>query len=218
MQIILAHRGVVNDHKENTLGSLNAIKKYINTTNIGFGVEFDINLTLDNQLVLYHDKFVKGTEIQIIKITYSELLLLDNEITLLKDVLQSFDNTEYILDIELKKYPKDKIKFCNEFINLITQYTNVKYFTSSFDKFIVNYLRENKIISYKVVNKKDNIPNESNENNNKYITHYSNTELLTNYNIVGIYTIWDSHFIPKYIDNIDNIQYLITDDVNKFII
>jgi glycerophosphoryl diester phosphodiesterase len=61
MKIILAHRGVIEKNKENTLSSLKAIKKYSNTANIKFGVEFDINLTSDLQLVLYHDEYIKET-------------------------------------------------------------------------------------------------------------------------------------------------------------
>ena len=77
MKIILAHRGVIEENKENTLGSLKAIKKYSNTTDIGFGVEFDINLTSDLQLVLYHDEYIKGTENKIIDLTYTKLKSLD---------------------------------------------------------------------------------------------------------------------------------------------
>jgi glycerophosphoryl diester phosphodiesterase len=214
MQIVLAHRGVVKYHKENTLFSLNAIKKYTNTNQIIFGVEFDINLTLDNQIVLYHDKRIKGTDTEITNITYMELKDLDNEITLLEEVIQSFDNTEYILNIELKKYPKNKIQYCDEFIRIISKYTDVNYFTSSFDKFIVDYLRENKIISYQLLEKNSVFTH--NDNNNEYIIHYSDIELLPKSNIVGVYTLWDTNFDPKYIDILQNIKYLITDDVNKF--
>lgn len=67
--------------------------------------------------------------------------LLDNELTLLEEVLNKFDKTDYVLDIELKEYPLDKINFCNIFIELVSRCKQLNYFTSSFDKTIVEYLR-----------------------------------------------------------------------------
>lgn len=227
MKIILAHRGVIKKNKENTLGSMRAIKKYSNTTDIGFGVEFDINLTYDNQLVLYHDECIKGTRYKITDLTCAELKSLDNELTLLDKVLDEFDGTNYILDIEFKEYPMDKTNFCDIFIELVDKYKQLNYFTSSFDKSIVEYLRNKNIISYQLVDKEDlisigEINTGKNENNMNFITHYTDINFISKINnIKGIYTLFDENFIICTIDNTfyltTNIEYFITDDVDKTI-
>lgn len=232
MKIILAHRGVIKENKENTLSSLKAIKKYSNTADIGFGVEFDINLTSDFKLVLYHDEYIKGTEKKIINLTYTELKSLDNELTLLEEVLDEFDGIDYILDIELKEYPLDKINFCNLFIALVSRYKQLNYFTSSFDKSIVEYLRKKNIISYQLVDKEDLISIgeinaiDEDENNERFIINYWDIKFISKIkNIVGTYTLCDKDFINYctidnnyfWFKNILDLQYLITDDVNKII-
>lgn len=231
MKIILAHRGVIGENKENTLGSLKAIKKYSNTTDIKFGVEFDINLTIDCQLVLYHDEYITGTEIKIKDLTFNELKLLNDDITLLGEVLDEFDGSDYILDIEFKEYPVDKVLFCNVFIELINKYKQINYFTSSFDKSIVKYLREKNIMSYKLVDKKDsmsiseiNTINEDNKNV-QFIINYTDIKFISKIkNIVGTYTLCDKDFInyciignKEFWLDIKDIEYLITDDIDKIL-
>lgn len=223
MKIILAHRGTGKKNKENTLSSLKAIKKYTITSNIGFGVEFDINLTSDSKLVLYHDKCIKETEKKITDLTFGELKLLDSEITSLEEVLDEFDETDYILDIEFKEYPENKKNFCDIFIELVEKYKKLNYFTSSFDKSIVKYLREKNIICYQLIDENDYIELKKLNsciidpcaNNNKCIIHYSNANMLLN-NVNGIYTLYDKNYINK-MPNLSNILYLITDNVDKTI-
>lgn len=227
MKIILAHRGIIKQNKENTLGALKAIKKYTFTSNIGFGVEFDINLTSDLELVLYHDEYVKGTKKKITDLTYTELKSLDNELTLLDEVLDEFVGTDYILDIELKEYPVDKINFCNIFIELVSKYKQLNYFTSSFDKSIVEYLRNKNIISYQLVDKEDLISigeintideDAKNNKNERFIINYTDINFVSKIkNIIGTYTLYDKKFNINYIQDIFDIQYLITDDVDKII-
>lgn len=238
MKIILAHRGVIEENKENTLSSLKAIKKYTITSNIGFGVEFDINLTSDSKLVLYHDEYIKETEKKITDLTYTELKSLDNELTLLEEVLDEFDCTDYILDIELKEYPVNKINFCNLFIELVSRYKQLNYFTSSFDKSIVKYLKNKNIISYQLVDKEDlisigeiNAIDEDDEDDedgvdDKFIINYMDVKFVSKIkNIVGTYTLCDKDFSnyciignnDYWLEDIMDIQYLITDDVDKTI-
>ena len=224
MKIILAHRGVIKENKENTLEALRAIKKYSITTDIGFGVEFDINLTSDFQLVLYHDEYVKETKKKITNLTYAELKLLDREITLLEEVLDEFDETDYILDIELKEHYANKVAFCDIFIELVGKYKQLNYFTSSFDKSIVKYLRKKNVISYLLVNEGDlitineiNAVNEDNKNE-RFIINYTNMKFVSKIkNITGLYTLCDKNFNINYMQNIFDIQYLITDDVDEII-
>lgn len=220
MKIILAHRGVIKENKENTLGALSAIKKYKITSDIGFGIEFDINLTLDEQLIIYHDEYLENTTKKITDITYSELKSIDSDIPLLEEVLNEFNKTDYILDIELKEYPVDKIIFCNLFIELVNKYKQLNYFTSSFDKEIIKYFKKKNIKSYLLIDK-DDLENNLNILNNDCIIHYSNIEININiskyFNILGVYTLWENNFNSNYLTKIDNIKYLITDNIDKLL-
>lgn len=220
MKIILAHRGVIKENKENTLGALRAIKKYKITSDIGFGIEFDINLTLDEQLIIYHDEYLENTTKKITDITYSELKSIDSDIPLLEEVLNEFNKTDYILDIELKEYTVDKIIFCNLFIELVNKYKQLNYFTSSFDKEIIKYFKKKNIKSYLLIDK-DDLENNLNILNNDCIIHYSNIEININiskyFNILGVYTLWENNFNSNYLTKIDNIKYLITDNIDKLL-
>ena len=73
---IIAHRGITeNGLEENTLQSLTFMKKI--KTEFKLGVEFDIQITLDNKIILYHDEFVDSlcventnfSDIKVVKIT-----------------------------------------------------------------------------------------------------------------------------------------------------
>jgi hypothetical protein len=162
---------------------------------------------------------------------------LDNELTLLEELLNEFDGTDYILDIELKEYPLDKINFCNIFIELVSRCKQLNYFTSSFDKSIVEYLKNKNIISYQLVDKEDLISigeintidedeNNEDDKNDKFIINYRDVKFVSKIkNIVGTYTLCDKDFSnyciignnDYWLEDIMNIQYLITDDIDKII-
>ena len=55
MKIVLAHRGVTYNYKENTLKSIFEIFKY-NSKKYNIGVEIDINISKDNKIFIYHDE------------------------------------------------------------------------------------------------------------------------------------------------------------------
>jgi glycerophosphoryl diester phosphodiesterase len=216
MKFILAHRGIVYKYKENTLKSLCEIKKYSNNEKITFGVEFDINLTKDNILILYHNEFIKNTDNKITELTFNQIELIDKDITLLSSVFDSFDNTEYFLDIEFKEYPQNINIFCDIFINLIKKYKNIKYFTSSFNKSIVDYLNNQNILSYLLIDKNILITNDL--ISNKYIIHYSNINNIKNKDIIGIYTLYDNEYNNNYNNDYSEIKIFITDDIDKLIL
>ena len=52
-------------------------------------------------------------------LTFREIQNLDKNIFLLTDLLNKFDNKNYISDIEIKKYPENKKKYCNTIVNII---------------------------------------------------------------------------------------------------
>ena len=53
MKIVLAHRGITYNYKDNTLKSLFEIFKY-KPNKYNLGVELDINLSKDHKVFIYH--------------------------------------------------------------------------------------------------------------------------------------------------------------------
>ena len=111
--IILFHRGDVFKYKENSIESIVNIQtnKILDNINYQFGVEFDIQLNKDNNLICYHDDTIKGLDIQIEK--SNDTIIKDNNIIFLEDILKKLTNKDIIINIELKIYnlSLDKIHF-----------------------------------------------------------------------------------------------------------
>ena len=109
--VLIAHRGLFDNQKmiENTIP---AFQKCIDQS-IPF--EFDIQLTLDNQLVVFHDDDLKrlaGKNMIIQESTYEELqsiplLESNSHIPLLKEVLE-LNQDKVFLDIEIKNTKRIK--------------------------------------------------------------------------------------------------------------
>jgi len=201
MKFILGHKGIHYKYPENSLESIVEIFKY-KSDKFKLGVEFDINLTKDNKLILFHDNMINGKKIN--NLFYKEIKMLNKNIPLLEDVFKKFNNKkDYIMDIELKEYPINKLLYCNILIDLLNKY-NLNYFTSTFSKEINNILKNKNINCYLLSDEKSYDGD---------IVHYSKiTE-----NCKGVYTIFDDEFNCNYLDNISNIDILITDDINKLI-
>ena len=100
MKKIIAHRGVFNnkDIPENSL------KSFREAVKLNYDVEFDIHLTKDNILVVFHDDNLKrmtGSDKNIQDCTYDEIkdlkLLNTNEhIPTLDEVLKVIDNKVFM--------------------------------------------------------------------------------------------------------------------------
>jgi len=118
--LILAHRGLVTEYQENTLPAVQAAidSPYCN------GTEFDVFLTKDNKVVLFHDENLKrltGIDRNIYDLTWADLqtiqILPEIEvdgglrkytgplsIPLLEDVLEIIKGKDFFVDVELKAY------------------------------------------------------------------------------------------------------------------
>lgn len=136
--LILAHRGLVTEYQENTLASIEAAidNKYCD------GTEFDVFLTKDNKVVLFHDENLKrltGIDKNIHDMTWDDLKTIQilqeievdggirkyakpSTIPLLEDVLEAIRGKDFFLDIELKAYaPKwSKRKVGREVAKIVT--------------------------------------------------------------------------------------------------
>lgn len=202
---ILAHRGVTeNGLIDNSLESLTEIKCFKN--NIKLGIEFDIQLTSDNKIIIYHDQNLNNKEVE--KTTFNELKFLDNNIIEIDEILVEFNNTNFMLNIELKNYSNNYnrlILFVKILEDIVCKY-KINYFYSSFDINISNILNDCYLISEDI------------NTENVKITNYNN---FTKYkNILGIYTLYDNiDFNESIINSLlsKNIKYLITDNVKKLI-
>ena len=201
MKIVLAHRGVTYNYKDNTLKSIFEIFKY-NFKKYNIGVEIDVNISKDNKIFIYHDE--EFNNIKLHKLDYNEILKLDKDIPLLEDVLDRFNNTNYILNLDIKSFTNNTIHLCNYLNELIKRYPNINYIFSSFDNKIINILKLEKIDCYKI-SKPDDNPGD--------IIHYSQM----NKNAIGIYTIYDVNFNYENIDNFLKYKIIITDDIDNIL-
>ena len=202
---IIAHRGVTEKGlKENTFKSLTAIKSF--RSDINLGIEFDIQLTADNKIIIFHDEKINNNIVE--HITYSEILDLDKDIIELEKLIIEFDNTKFLLNIELKNYSNkiDRLNiFTNKLKEIISKY-NINFYCSSFDINICKIIDNCYFISEDIEEKNVNFTEYY------YISKFNN--------LVGVYTLFDKYnFDTIYIDEAisKNINYLITDNVEKLI-
>lgn len=205
---ILAHRGIsYNLLEENTLKSLCRIKNV--NSKFKLGLEFDVQITFDNELILFHDLNLENLVIE--DSLYLSILEKNKNVTKLEDLLKEFNNTDYILNIELKNYKNSNSRvqiFSNILFNIINKY-NIKYLISSYDKNLINNLKEKGVKNCFFISEdlKDKNVNITNVNLYKF---YSK--------IIGVYTLYnndtfDENIIKQIIDT--GIIYLITDNVEK---
>ena len=198
MKILLAHRGIHKVFKENTIKAFAEIFKY--KSNIyKLGVECDVNMTADNQLIVYHNEYLNNHKI--IDLSYKDIVSINKGIPLLYEVLNLFDNTDYYLNIELKKYPVNKKLYCDTLYKTLSGY-NINYIISSFDIDIVKYLRSLGINSLSI---------------GPYgnIIHY--TDEIRKHT-VGVYTLYDNKFDSnRYLKKSMSLDIIITDDLDKLL-
>ena len=140
---LIAHRGAF----DNVSIPENSIKAFQEAIKLGLAVEYDVQLTKDNVLVVFHDDNLyrmTGVDKKIEDVTFDEinkLTLLDTKehIPTLKDVLNLINNKVF-MDIEIKNTKRYKV-LCNLLMNELKQYYN--YSLKSFYPKIVRYLKNN---------------------------------------------------------------------------
>ena len=143
--IIIGHRGAPFLAHENTLESFNQAFK----ANLK-GVELDIQLSKDENLVIFHDWEIK-TNNQIFRkissLDYLDISLIskynDFQIPLLKDLIKILPNNSF-LNIEIKSMKIFNFKLEKILIKLLTE-SNIlnRVIISSFNPFILNRIKKN---------------------------------------------------------------------------
>ena len=146
MQLI-AHRGLTTEYiKENTL------EAFLNALNNGYdGVELDVRLTRDNEVVVIHDEDinrVSNGKGKVRDMTLTRLkrfncgtLLKRERISTLDEVLNKLSPSSIII-IELKDEQNKNNILANKVLKIIEKYPNLDIWLKSFSKEIVNKLQE----------------------------------------------------------------------------
>lgn len=205
---ILAHRGISNNSfEDNTLEAFCRIKEI--NSKFQLGVEFDVQITLDDELILFHDSNLEDLVIE--KSLYSSIINKKSNVPRLEDLFKEFHNTDYILNIELKCYNDNSSRvkiFSNILLKIINKY-NIKYIISSYKKELINELKNKKAINCFYIS-------EDLKDKNTDITKFDLYQFYNN--VKGVYTLYDKdNFDEIVIKDIikNNVIYLITDNVEK---
>ncbi len=139
LPIIFGHRGASSIEPENTM------RAFTQAFQDGAdGIEFDVRLTADNQMVIIHDTLIDRTSNGIGLVsqkTYQELLKFDfgkgEKILLLEDVLKKFGNQKW-LNIEIKEQGFEK-----QLLEMLDKLKiNQKYVISSFEISVLQKIKE----------------------------------------------------------------------------
>ena len=123
--MILCHRGISDYFPENTVGSI--LETFKNTEY--YGIEIDIQLTKDNEWIIYHDETLlrlNGLSKEVSKTDYSNINKISWKgnffpVNLLSELNKITFNRKFILNIEITNYIKlyYQLKPKNLFLHLI---------------------------------------------------------------------------------------------------
>lgn len=145
-QFDYAHRGLHNLEEgvpENSLAGFRLAEQN------GYGMEFDLQLTKDKQVVVHHDATLKrscGEDVAIANVTYEQLQKYrlfgaQERIPLFREVLDALNKITPLI-IELKGY-NDPAELCTLAMKELEGYGGL-YCVESFDPRIVRWFRENR--------------------------------------------------------------------------
>jgi glycerophosphoryl diester phosphodiesterase len=140
-----AHRGL---HTEDVKIPENSLPAFAAARQHKYGVELDVQLSEDNQVVVFHDddlKRVCGVDARVNSKTWnelSELKLLDTEerIPLFTEVLEVLDDTPII--VELKSAGPMNTKLCEETLKILRE-QGMNWCIESFDPRVGAWFRKN---------------------------------------------------------------------------
>ncbi len=146
MSFYYAHRGL---HDGNVHTPENSLKAFALASQKGYGMELDVQLTADGEVVVFHDDDTKrmcGIDKKISQMDYAEIKSLklvgtDEGIPLLSDMLKVVDGKTPLI-VELKPY-NDHVKLCIATDKILADY-NGDYCVESFNPLVVSWYRKNR--------------------------------------------------------------------------
>ena len=139
-----AHRGL---HDENV--PENSLTAFRLARENGYGVELDVQMTKDGQLVVFHDGNLNrmcGVDANLRDFTYEELQKLrlkgtDEYIPLFSEVLKTLDGADLICEIK----PDNGMKFyelCERTLEMLNSYKG-RFIVESFSPFLMGWFKKN---------------------------------------------------------------------------
>ncbi len=141
----IAHRGLFS--KDQSIPE-NSLAAFVNACEHGYGMELDVQLSSDGQVVVFHDDTLDrmcGVRARVDDLTFEELRELslretDQKIPLFSEVLETVAGKEPLI-VELKTCGK-RAELCKKTYELLKEYDG-EYCIESFDPFIVRWFRKN---------------------------------------------------------------------------
>lgn len=146
---VFAHRGLKKHYPENTIGAFDSALRYG-----ADGLELDVRLTKDNELVIMHDDTVDrmsdGTG-YVRELLFSDIkeLIISNKgkqsvkhekVPSLREVAERYSHQDVLLNIELKLFAWDRKDFLEAIEPYISLFNKDKLIFSSFDHVILKEL------------------------------------------------------------------------------
>ena len=139
-----AHRGLYDNEHGIPENSMAAFRRAVDK---GYGIELDVHLTADNQLVVFHDDTLTrmcGVNKKISSFLYSDLMQLrllgtEEGIPLFKDVLELIDGKVPLI-IELKVDGSNQNLLCPLVWQLLSRYKG-DYCIESFHPFVLQWFK-----------------------------------------------------------------------------
>ena len=139
-----AHRGLYDNEHGIPENSMAAFRRAVDK---GYGIELDVHLTADNQLVVFHDDTLTrmcGMNKKISSFLYSDLMQLrllgtEEGIPLIKDVLELIDGKVPLI-IELKVDGSNQNLLCPLVWQLLSRYKG-DYCIESFHPFVLQWFK-----------------------------------------------------------------------------
>lgn len=147
---IFAHRGLTKHYPENTIGAFDSAVRFG-----ADGLELDVRLTKDCELVIMHDDTVNRmtdhsgyvrdlslSEIKELAVSSKGKYSVQNErIPSLREIAERFSNQEVTLNIELKLFAWDRKEFLEAIEPYVSLFDKGKLIFSSFDHVILKELQ-----------------------------------------------------------------------------
>lgn len=138
-----AHRGLYEKDQSIPENSLKAFERAVES---GYGMELDVQLSADGQVVVFHDDDLKricGPDKRVDELTFEQLRKLrlcdtDEQIPLFTEVLSLVNGREPLI-VELKNGPRNK-ELCKKTLDILKDYSG-DYCVESFNPMITAWFR-----------------------------------------------------------------------------
>ena len=145
---MFAHRGLHNQDlgiPENSLAAFKAAK------DLGFGVELDVRLTKDGQVIVFHDDTLRrlcGKADRVRDLNYEDLCTLrlcdtEETIPLLSQALAVLDGASVICELKMYDGVKNMEELCSKTADLLKNYKG-DYCVESFSPFALRWFMKNR--------------------------------------------------------------------------